>query len=304
MVSKKQIAANKNNAAKSTGPATPEGKEVASHNALKHGILSRESVIEKGDVTEDFDLYEQLRNTLFEEMQPVGLLETMLVDKLFTFYWRHYRVVLAERAIIEERVIGHSFRRVLQRIQDAGRHKEFALISFHERGKTSHGCRQLLEEAEAVLHAVEDSGLPLPDWAINKVSTQLGLADHFPRAEALMLYSNMVKDKEQLGIKDEGIKRLTALAKKTAEGIVEFCKTGIDVWQEIETDEDKATAEAKFLPSEGDLQRIQRYEAHLHRGFMQSLHELQRVQSARLGKPAPLAAALDVTLDNENGFVS
>ncbi|MFH0851714.1 MAG: hypothetical protein V1876_03110 [Candidatus Peregrinibacteria bacterium] len=304
MTSRKQIAANRLNAKRSTGPVSPDGKSLVSHNALKHGILSREAVIERGDVTEDMALYEQMRDALFEEVKPVGMLETMLADKLFTFYWRHYRVVLAERAIIEEAVLGHRFKRILQRAEDAGHQKEFALIKFHERTRTSHGCRQLLEEAEAVLGAVETEGLPLPEWAMNKLTNNLGLVNHFPRSESLYLYSNMVKDKEQLGIKEEGVKKLTALAKKTAQSIVEFCKTGVEVWEQLEADEDKVTAEAKLLPSEDDLQRIQRYEAHLHRCFMHTLHELQRMQSNRMGNPAPLAAALDVTLDSPNGFES
>jgi hypothetical protein len=62
--------------------------------------------------------------------------------------------------------------------------------------------------------------------------------------------------------------------------------------------------ETLLLPSEADVQRLQRYESSLQRAFFQTLHELQRVQSMRLGKPAPLAAALDVTLNNENGFFS
>lgn len=34
----KQIAANRRNAQKPTGPRTPEGKAAACHNAVKHGL--------------------------------------------------------------------------------------------------------------------------------------------------------------------------------------------------------------------------------------------------------------------------
>ena len=65
-----------------------------------------------------------------------------------------------------------------------------------------------------------------------------------------------------------------------------------------------AEQKAQILPGEQDAQRIQRYESHLHRMFMQTLHELQRVRGVRLGQPSPMSAALDVTMGDENGFVS
>ena len=41
----KQIAANRRNAQKSTGPRTPEGRAVSKMNALKHGIFSKEVLV-------------------------------------------------------------------------------------------------------------------------------------------------------------------------------------------------------------------------------------------------------------------
>lgn len=41
MATEKQIAANRRNALKSTGPRTPEGKARSRWNALKHGILAK-----------------------------------------------------------------------------------------------------------------------------------------------------------------------------------------------------------------------------------------------------------------------
>ena len=49
----------------------------------------------------------------------------------------------------------------------------------------------------------------------------------------------------------------------------------------------------------GDLERITRYETTIERSIYKALHELQRIQSARAGeKPlAPVALDVDVTLD-------
>lgn len=45
MTSEKQIEANRENALKSTGPLSIEGKSRASKNAMKHGILSKNLVV-------------------------------------------------------------------------------------------------------------------------------------------------------------------------------------------------------------------------------------------------------------------
>ena len=49
MATKKQIAANRKNAKKSTGPKTAKGKARSSRNALKHGLLSRQVVLADED---------------------------------------------------------------------------------------------------------------------------------------------------------------------------------------------------------------------------------------------------------------
>jgi hypothetical protein len=45
----------------------------------------------------------------------------------------------------------------------------------------------------------------------------------------------------------------------------------------------------RILPSEKDLQKIARYEAHLSRQMYQALHELEALQKRRAGREAPLA---------------
>ena len=56
MASVAQIEANRLNAQKSTGPRTPEGKEKASRNAVKHGLLAGQMVIH-GEDPREYDSY-------------------------------------------------------------------------------------------------------------------------------------------------------------------------------------------------------------------------------------------------------
>ena len=70
-----QIKANRNNAKKSTGPRTEEGKTRVSKNALKHGLLARDTVL-PGEDSADFD--SQL-SALEADIQPANSLEFELV---------------------------------------------------------------------------------------------------------------------------------------------------------------------------------------------------------------------------------
>jgi hypothetical protein len=83
---------------KATGPRTEQGKQRASRNATKHGVLSKVVVL-KG---ESRDEYEKLLTGLRETLQPEGTLEELLVEKLAALAWRHRRLLLAESAEIRK----------------------------------------------------------------------------------------------------------------------------------------------------------------------------------------------------------
>lgn len=98
MTSEKQIAANRRNAMKSTGPRTPEGKRRVSRNALKHGLLSQELLIEG----EDAEQFAAFRQGMLEQLEPEGELEHMLADRVIAAAWRLRRAVRMERGVVEE----------------------------------------------------------------------------------------------------------------------------------------------------------------------------------------------------------
>jgi hypothetical protein len=47
-----QIEANRKNAEKSTGPKTPEGKQAVASNAVKHGLFTRQLILNDEDPEE------------------------------------------------------------------------------------------------------------------------------------------------------------------------------------------------------------------------------------------------------------
>jgi len=84
-----QILANRQNAQKSTGPKSAEGKEVVAKNAIKHGLFALETLI-KGENREDYEIF---REKLLEEFDPQGAVETMLAERIVGLGWRLQRVV-------------------------------------------------------------------------------------------------------------------------------------------------------------------------------------------------------------------
>ena len=52
------------------------------------------------------------------------------------------------------------------------------------------------------------------------------------------------------------------------------------------------------LPDEKSLEKVGRYEAHLSRQFFKTLHELQRLQGARLDRSGTTPFALDIAVES------
>lgn len=105
MATEKRIETNRKSALKSTGPKTPEGKAVSKMNALKHGVYSKELILDRHFVQEDPDEFQQLVDSLVGDLQPQGSMETILAEKIAVTLWRLKRIYRAE--------IGH-FNRLLQ----------------------------------------------------------------------------------------------------------------------------------------------------------------------------------------------
>lgn len=92
-----QLAANRRNAKKSTGPKTESGKEAASRNAMKHGLHARDFVCEHergGD-------YAEFAALLYADLAPADSVEVQLVDRIVTCTWRLQRMALAETSLFD-----------------------------------------------------------------------------------------------------------------------------------------------------------------------------------------------------------
>lgn len=90
-----QIAANRDNAQKSTGPRTPEGKQVSKFNRLRHGLASPLTVLP----FENQDEYNNLYASFCEEYSPVGPTEDALVKSIADSQWKLRRLETLEERV-------------------------------------------------------------------------------------------------------------------------------------------------------------------------------------------------------------
>jgi hypothetical protein len=97
MTSEAQIIANRRNAQKSTGPRTIEGKAAVSQNAVKHGFSARQDVI-SSESQADFDQY---RDQMLAELDPVSPMESMLAERIVTLSWRLKRICCIQNQTID-----------------------------------------------------------------------------------------------------------------------------------------------------------------------------------------------------------
>ncbi len=100
----RQIAANRRNAKKSTGPVTAEGKRRSSRNGTKHGLYSKDIVIDCPAFKEDREQYETLLVNLQEEFSPSTPYENKLVTTLTNSLWRLRRFSKVNRLSSDDTV--------------------------------------------------------------------------------------------------------------------------------------------------------------------------------------------------------
>ena len=96
MATDAQIQANRENAKKSTGPRTPEGKARVSKNALKHGLLAQDSVI-PGEDPAEFDRH---LATYEDTYLPRNCVEKEIVRQIADAAWRMRRLSRIEATVM------------------------------------------------------------------------------------------------------------------------------------------------------------------------------------------------------------
>jgi hypothetical protein len=184
MTSERQAEANRQNAQKSTGPRTPAGKAVVALNGIKHGLLSRESLIKGESEAELVDFGKRLR----AKLAPVGELELLFADRVISTAWRLRRLVAVETMHFNrEHSVDYAF-------NDCGREKMGVLSRYEMTLERS--LYKALHELQRLQAARDGQAVPLPEAVDVDISISTPDEGH-----------QMALLGESIGVASEGIKK-------------------------------------------------------------------------------------------------
>ena len=97
MPSAKQVQANRENAKKSTGARTEEGKQASSRNSFRHGLTGHGFALLDYESAETFD---RIKADFEREYQPATATEAVLVERMVQHYWLAQRCISAQTALM------------------------------------------------------------------------------------------------------------------------------------------------------------------------------------------------------------
>jgi hypothetical protein len=98
MATRKQIAANRRNALKSTGPRTDRGKAFTRLNSLRHGLRAQPGILSAESLNE----LSQIRSQFFQSFQPQNPEQVRLVARMACARWQLLSSQRAETQFLSE----------------------------------------------------------------------------------------------------------------------------------------------------------------------------------------------------------
>jgi hypothetical protein len=290
------------------GPATQEGKEVVKWNATQHGLRSPAPVVPGMEKEED---WEEHRDGILESLQPEGHLETVLAERAALLSWRLHRVIR-----YETESIALSQEKAEDDLANARRFGNRALGAAHPEDvrsnlKMARSDYRLLKRFPKLKDDKHLSGFD-PErilWAVIKVTDrvaegEIASEDLLDEISIPGVPENTEEWEDYEGWSAGAVRAgIEAVATATEEDPEELLEVATDSARQCITNEEQAAeqverdlrnmARERLLPDEKTLEKVARYEAHLSRGLYKALHELEALQTRRVGGTAPLAR-LDV----------
>jgi len=290
---------------KATGPRTPQGKDRSKHNAITHGIFSK-AVVLKSESRSDFDA---LLSALYQDRQPEGALEEILVNKLAVLWWRLRRVWTAESAEIRTGAEFIQWDANERNRQDAKTLPQLdcngGLIRWIANPEALQGCLSLLEDLRENLG--EDGFDPQFDQAIlTKLYGSYKAWDQEKNWQKTLFDSYLFWSRASLCSEEERKENGYASPQRCKENFLDnvneeirrlerYRKENAKIWaSKLELESLRRT-----VPEGPQADRLLRYEAALSREIDRTLNQAERTQRMRLGQPVPPPINLNITASKE-----
>jgi len=297
----KQIAANRKNAAKSTGPTTESGKAIAARNSLKHGLLAKEIVISAGEGAESQEQFDALLANLHTQFSPQGALEEMLVEKIAVAYWRLRRTHRFEVGLIRNKqdnltdkycrerfsyCSGVANHKTDQQIDaDIQKARDFIIKLKRDKDKFTE-LRQSGKDPKEIyndnyqanwnLFCDEAEKEGVKSFSNSPVSIHEALKKaHWSNDKIWQLHLRVCDD--AIAAQQQNIRNL--------DGQKENNKLALQVQKKLSS-----------IPEDQDLNRLLKYEGSIERQFYKAIDQLERLQRLRKGDAvqAPVNVNMDV----------
>ena len=142
MATEAQIKANQENAKKSTGPSTSDGKKRSSMNAMIHGIFSKIPLL-PGENQEQFKL---LEDEIIKAYQPTDAMEYHLVQRIYLTCIRQIRLREAEAAKLEISMMPEVMCKSVTQLFEHNSDKKFTAEDISELTEAHYMFAQALEK--------------------------------------------------------------------------------------------------------------------------------------------------------------
>jgi len=286
------------------GPRTTAGKAVAKLNSLTHGLRAAVPVLP----TESPDEWEAHCAGILDSLAPIGALEQTLAERVTLLLWRLGRVARFEVAVAtaaQQDAAEEYVRREEEKGRYTGTWASHSPDELREELRRYPARTRLLrrlatmddglpiagETAGAILQQCgtvaggSDEGFDVDDVALPGIAQDLSWED-FPRITVATLRACIaaIADASRTASADliAGAVDHYECEERGARYRLEQAERTIGRWRE-----------ARAVLEGPELEKVMRYEGHLHRQLLQTLHELEAMQARRAGRSAPLAR-LDV----------
>jgi hypothetical protein len=286
MSSPAQIAANRLNAQKSTGPRTEAGKAVVSRNGEKHTKLARAMLVSSQSLKESSVEFRTLCDEYYESLDPVGPLEEMLVDSIVTAVWRKRRARHVEAGEIAMNLDSQDKKpdeinpipTLLKAAEATNREDVLGMLD-----KSIPGCEYVLTHLREAQAAVRRDQQLTPDT--------FGRLNSAFRDRAGTLAGPLFQMAVTLSKNPAQLDPVILLEEHQRE-VLGFFDRQIQYFEEIlaarrlesQSDPDnpaRARQDAALLPKRHALEKILRYETVLDRQIFRAMDQLEKLQSRR-----------------------